>query len=98
MNKKPSLAFQSPLWAHRDEIRKWRLERMTWKAIAEKLKADYQIALTLQAVRTFFKKASQRKKMPLGFEPTTSTSTQPAAQKQKPLYYAERENPYDIKD
>jgi antitoxin component of RelBE/YafQ-DinJ toxin-antitoxin module len=51
---------------------------MTWKAISEKLKADYGIDLTLQAVRTFFKKASQRKEMPLGFEQTQPSPVQPA--------------------
>jgi hypothetical protein len=60
---------------------------MTWRAISEKLKGDYDIDLTLQAVRTFFKKASVRKEMPLGFGPDPQqpqpTPAQPAAEVQR---------------
>lgn len=42
---------------------------MTWRAIAEKLRDEHGIDLTLQAVRFFFLKAIKRKKFPLGFEP-----------------------------
>ena len=98
----PPAAYHSPLWAHLDEIRAWRHERVSWRAIAEKLKATYDIDLTLQAVRIFFKKATKRKEMPLGFPqpeksvvPSTSVEQPTQNAKKRPIYEPE---PQQIKD
>jgi len=100
--RRPPGAYHSPLWAHLDEIRAWRHERVSWRAIAEKLKARYNIDLTLQAVRSFFKKASKRKEMPLGFPqpeksvvPSTSVEQPTENAKKRPIYEPE---PQQIKD
>jgi hypothetical protein len=98
----PPAAYHSPLWAHLDEIRAWRHERVSWRAIAEKLKATYDIDLTLQAVRIFFKKATKRKEMPLGFPqpeksavPSTSVVQPTQNAKKRAIYEPE---PQQIKD
>jgi hypothetical protein len=81
IKKKPSLAYRSPLWEHRDRIRRWRLERLTWREISEKLKKEHGVDLTLQAVRIFFKKASERDKQgkppQLGFFPDVPIPSDP---------------------
>jgi len=82
VNKPRPIAYQSPLWPHLEEIRNWRRARKTWREITLKLRADYGIVLTLQAVQSFFKSATKRgEKLPLGFEPLTGTP-QPIPQKE----------------
>jgi hypothetical protein len=74
-NKRKPKAYQSPLWAHLDELRKWRGAQETWEAIADKLLAQYGLKVSLQAVHAFFKRATRRGlRRPLGFgaEPSKS--------------------------
>jgi hypothetical protein len=69
-------AYQSPLWVHLDELRKWRRAQETWEAIADKLFAQYGLKVSFQAVHAFFKRATRRGlRRPLGFaaaEPSKS--------------------------
>jgi hypothetical protein len=72
-------AYQSPLWAHLDEIRKWRLAQETWEAIADKLFLQYGLKVSLQAVQGFFKRATRRdgrRPLGLGLKPSTSIAIQ----------------------
>ena len=67
-------AYRSPLWAHLDEIRKWRLAQLTWEEIADKLSDLYGITISFQRVQAFFKRAVDRdRQRPLGFEPAPSS-------------------------
>jgi len=60
-------AYQSPLWAHLDELRKWRRAQETWETIADKLFVQYGLKVTFQAVHAFFKRATRRGlRRPLG--------------------------------
>jgi hypothetical protein len=71
-NPKP---YRSPLWAHLDEIHKWRLAQDTWEGIADKLSLQYGLKVSLQAVHAFFKRASNRgRRRPLGFVAERSSS------------------------
>jgi len=68
-------AYRSPLWAHLDEIHKWRLARETWKAIANKLATQYGLKVSFQRVQSFFKRAIDRdRRQPLGFVTERSSS------------------------
>ena len=68
-------AYRSPLWAHLDEIEKWRLARETWEAIANKLATQYDLKISFQRVQSFFKRAIDRdRRRPLGFETEPSSS------------------------
>jgi hypothetical protein len=68
-------AYRSPLWAHLDEIQKWRLARETWEAIANKLATQYDLKISFQRVQSFFKRAIDRdRRRPLGFENEPSSS------------------------
>src|ERR1700730_10879475 len=72
-------AYRSPLWAHLDEIHKWRLARETWEAIANKLAIQYGLKVSFQRVQSFFKRAIDRdRRQPLGFgtEPSSSIAIQ----------------------
>jgi hypothetical protein len=72
-------AYRSPLWAHLDEIHKWRLARETWEAIANKLATQYDLKISFQRVQSFFKRAIERdRRQPLGFgtEPSSSIAIQ----------------------
>ena len=61
-------AYQSPLWAHLDELRKWRRAQETWETIADKLFVQYRLKVSFQAVHAFFKRATRRGlRRPLGF-------------------------------
>jgi hypothetical protein len=90
-------AYQSPLWAHLDELRKWRRAQETWEAIADKLFAQYGLKVSLQAVHAFFKRATRRGlRRPLGFgaEPSNSIankSTVTVAQQADSIYEEARE-------
>jgi hypothetical protein len=57
--------FQSALWPHLDLIRKLRLSRKSWPAIADEL-AALGVRIDRSALRKFFKRA-QKGKPPLGF-------------------------------
>src|ERR1700733_1140549 len=71
-NPKP---YRSPLWAHLDEIHKWRLAQDTWEAIADKLSLQHGINVSFQAVHAFFRRASKRgRRRPLGFIAERSSS------------------------
>jgi hypothetical protein len=71
-NPKP---YRSPLWAHLDEIHKWRLAKDTWEAIAEKLSLQHGIKVSFQAVHAFFRRASKRgRRRPLVFVAERSSS------------------------
>ena len=79
MKQEKPKAYQSPLWTHLDEIRKWRLARETWEAISDKLFALYSLKFSLQGVQAFFKRATRSdRRQPLGFgtEPSTSIAIQ----------------------
>ena len=68
-------AYRSPLWAHVDEIRKRRLARETWEAIANKLAIQYALKVSFQRVQSFFKRAIDRdRRRPLGFGTERSSS------------------------
>ena len=41
VNQEKPKAYRSPLWAHLDEIHKWRMAQQTWEAISDKLCAQY---------------------------------------------------------
>ena len=64
-NQTPS--FQSPLWPHLEEIRALRRARKSWREISETMAKEHGIKQTLQGVRLFFKRATARKELPLGF-------------------------------
>jgi hypothetical protein len=62
---------------HLEEIRRFRRSRWTWRDIAEHLTNKHGIQITAAGVHIFFKRATRRKRAPLGFEdPRVS---QPAA-------------------
>jgi hypothetical protein len=74
-NQKKPKPYQSPLWAHLDEIHKWRMAQQTWEAISDKLCAQYGIKVSLQCVQAFFQRAARRGfRRPLGFERERSGS------------------------
>ena len=75
-------AYRSPLWAHLDEIHKWRMAQQTWEAISDKLFAQYGIKVSLQCVQGFFQRAARRGFCrPLGFgrERSSSIAVEPVA-------------------
>jgi hypothetical protein len=75
----PSIGpFQSPLWDHLDQIKKLRMARKTWKAIAEQL----PVRLTPRSVRNFFVRY-RNAKLPAGFE--SLRKSEPAARDAKPV-------------
>jgi hypothetical protein len=61
-------AYRSRLTNHLDEIRRLRRARQTWRAIAEYLGNTYGVQITAGGVHIFFKRATRRKQLPLGFE------------------------------
>lgn len=67
--------FQSDLWNYLDQIRNWRRQKRTWREIAEALGTGYGIQISFQAVHDFFKRASRRKSLPLGFAPDQQISS-----------------------
>ena len=85
-------AYRSPLWAHLDEIHKWRMAQQTWEAISDKLFAQYGIKVSLQCVQAFFQRAARRGFCrPLGFgrERSSSIAVEPvvtAAQGPESIY------------
>jgi hypothetical protein len=75
VNQEKPKAYRSPLWAHLDELRKWRSTQETWDAIAGKLFAQYGIKVSLQCVQAFFQRAARRGfRRPLGFGRARSSS------------------------
>jgi hypothetical protein len=60
--------FRSALIGYLDEIRHLRRARHTWRAIAEHLTNNRGVPITASGVHIFFKRATRRKKLPLGFE------------------------------
>jgi hypothetical protein len=60
MKKPRPVAYQSPLGPHLEQIR--RRARKTWREIAELLRQEHGINLTLQAVQSFFKSATSPKR------------------------------------
>ena len=69
--------YRSRLLPHLDEIRRLRRSRRTWRDIAKHLANKHGIQITAAGVHIFFKRATRRKRAPLGFEdPRVS---QPAA-------------------
>ncbi len=69
MKKPRPVAYQSPLGPHLEQIQSWRRARKTWREIAELIRQEHGINLTLQAVQSFFKSATSTKRgVPLGFE------------------------------
>jgi len=74
-NQEKPKAYRSPLWAHLDEIHKWRMAQQTWEAISDKLCAQYGIKVSLQCVQAFFQRAARRGfRRPLGFGRERSSS------------------------
>jgi hypothetical protein len=72
----PPRPWRSLLLPHLDEIRAMRRARHTWREIAAHLKATDGIKIAPSNVYRFFKRAVQRKKLPLGFDDHPSTGTQ----------------------
>ena len=60
--------YRSRLLSHLEEIRQLRRSRRTWRDIAEHLSSKYGIQITAAGVHIFFKRATRRKRAPLGFE------------------------------
>jgi YVTN family beta-propeller protein len=67
--------WQSQLWAHVDLIRRRRLARVTWAAIAEELRG-FGVAMRPQAIGRFFKR-SRTSKRPLGWEQADAVGVNP---------------------
>ena len=90
-------AYQSPLWAHLDELRKWRRAQETWEAIADKLFVQYGLKVTFQAVHAFFKRATRPSlRRPLGFaaapsNPLVIQTTVTVAEEADSIYEEARE-------
>jgi hypothetical protein len=70
-------AFESPLWAHLDEIRQLRKTRWKWKDIARHFSEAYQIQRTPSAIYRFFKRATS-KRLPAGFYGNTTLLAPPS--------------------
>jgi hypothetical protein len=67
--------WQSQLWPHVDLIRRRRLARVTWAAIAEELRG-LGLAISPQAIGRFFKR-SRASKLPLGLEQSGAPGVSP---------------------
>ena len=61
-----------------------RRARHTWREIAAHLKATHEIKIAPSNVYRFFKRAVQRKKLPLGFEDQPSTGNEDHLQVHRP--------------
>jgi hypothetical protein len=70
----PGRPFRSILVRYLDEIRKLRRGRHTWRAIAEHLTIHRGVKVTASGVHIFFKRATRRKRLPLGFEDPVAAS------------------------
>ena len=70
----PGQPFRSILVRYLDEIRKLRRGRHTWRAIAEHLTIHRGVKVTASGVHIFFKRATRRKRLPLGFEDPVAAS------------------------
>ena len=70
----PARPFRSILVRYLDEIRKLRRRRHTWRAIAEHLTKHRGVKITASGVHIFFKRATRRKRLPLGFEDPVAAS------------------------
>src|SRR5260370_8125305 len=64
----PARPFRSILVRYLDEIRNLRRGRHTWRAVAEHLTKPRGVKITASGVHIFFKRATRRKRLPLGFE------------------------------
>jgi hypothetical protein len=64
----PARPFRSILVRYLDEIRRLRRGRHTWRAIAEHLTNNRGVKITASGVHVFFKRATRRKTLPLGFD------------------------------
>ncbi|SRR6266404_175102 len=64
----PARPFRSILIGYLDEIRRLRRARHTWRAIAEHLTTNRGVKITASGVHIFFKRATRRKSLPLGFD------------------------------
>jgi hypothetical protein len=64
----PPRPFRSILFDYLDEIRRLRRGRRTWRAIAEHLTNNRGVKISASGVHIFFKRATRRKTLPLGFE------------------------------
>jgi hypothetical protein len=72
----PPRPWRSLLLPHLAEIRAMRRARRTWREIAAHLKATHGVKIAASNVYRFFKRAVQRKKLPLGFEDEPVTRTE----------------------
>ena len=72
----PPRPWRSLLLPHLDEIRAMRRARRTWREIAAHLRATHGIKIAPSNVYRFFKRAVQRRKLPLGFEEQPATWTE----------------------
>lgn len=70
--------FDSPLWAHLEEIRHLRKARLTWTGIARLFAETHQLRRTPVAICRFYKRAVSGPK-PLGFEETEPLRSRPSA-------------------
>ena len=69
--------FESPLWAHLEEIRQLRKARLTWTRIARHFAKAHQIRRTPVAIYRFYKRAASKPK-PLGFDETEPARSLPS--------------------
>ena len=69
--------FESPLWAHLEEIRQLRKARLTWTGIARHFAKTHQIRRTPVAIYRFYKRAASKPK-PLGFDETEPLRSLPS--------------------
>jgi len=70
----PARPFRSILIGYLDEIRRLRRARYTWRAIAEHLTNNRGVKITASGVHIFFRRATRRKRLPLGFEDPVAAS------------------------
>jgi hypothetical protein len=80
MKSKP---FSSPLWEQLDLIRSKRRGRETWKEIATHLNTaeglnTRGLNIHYKTLQNFFKRVSEREKMPLGWEDPPPSAAAPA--------------------
>src|SRR5689334_23269101 len=69
--------FESPLWAHLEEIRQLRKARLTWTGIARHFAETHRIRRTPVAIYRFYKRAASKPK-PLGFDETGPLRSRPS--------------------
>ena len=79
MRKQRAKAYQSSLREHFQTIKCMRRARNTWRQISEHLATEHALHVTPQWIQEFFKLATKRNRLPLGFPPQNASEPQPQA-------------------